>query len=525
MFKNRRIAALAVGVVLACSAIVRADNQTATLSPVVVGDSLPFSMQIQDPLAFATSTPPSLHSFARGSYFEPAVGHSQWLMIGGMTNGLHSLGGSGFDPASHNETVCVIDPLTQQVWGRSLNDASSGLSTAQVASLRTTNAQYTQKGNRLYIAGGYGWFIEPQFGDTVYQTFDNLTAIDLPGLMSWVKTGAGSASSSIRQISDPIVQVTGGEMLTTSNGKTHLVFGQNYEAAYEPRLNGVYTQQVRTFNIVDDGVNLSLGSATYGAVNSDYRRRDLNVVPSIRKENGQTVEKMTALSGVFTTSFGAWTVPVNIDDNGNASEPDATNTATFKQGMNGYRCASINLYSAVSNTSHTLLLGGISYQYVDPTDGQIKGDAQLPFISSCTDIVTDGNGNVTQHLLPGGFPAIVSPNTGQPLLLGAETEFFLRDGIPAYANGVIDLDALTGPTLIGWLFGGIAAEQPNGGPTFGSNAVFPVVISPNLIPEPNAAVAALFVMVMHCFLTRLRVNPKPCFLPVSSSSPNRSSAR
>ena len=62
----------------------------------------------------------------------------------------------------------------------------------------------------------------------MYQTFDNLTAVDLPGLMNWVKTRHRQRSDALRQISDPIVKVTGGEMLTTSNGKTHLVFGQNY---------------------------------------------------------------------------------------------------------------------------------------------------------------------------------------------------------------------------------------------------------------------------------------------------------
>ena len=108
--------------------------------------------------------------------------------------------------------------------------------------------------------------------------------------------------------------------------------------------------------------------------------------------------------------------------------------------MNGYRCASVNLYSARENTSHTLLLGGISYQYLDPADGQIKGDVNCHSSAACTDIVTDSSGKMTQYLLPSGFPDIVSPSTNQPLLLGTETEFYLKDGIATYANGVIDLE-------------------------------------------------------------------------------------
>lgn len=192
---------------------------------------------------------------------------------------------------------------------------------------------------------------------------------------------------------------------------------------------------------------------------------------------------MQALSGVFTQSFGAWTVPVTIDDQGNAVQPDPTSPSTFKQGMNGYKCATVGLYSAARDEMHTLLLGGISYQYFNTNTNQVEEDVNLPFINDCTDIVIDSSGNMTQHLLGNLFPQIISPDTNEPYLLGAETRFFLADGISAFANGVIDLDALSGPTLIGYLYGGIAAIQPNNGATYGSNALMPVWINPT-VPEP-----------------------------------------
>jgi hypothetical protein len=462
-----------------------AANQTPDLSPITIGSSLPFTTTVDNPVSFPGQTLPTLHSFAKASV--SIGGHNQWLLIGGMTNGIHDLGGGGFDPASHNKSIHVIDPVTQQIWSRSI--IGSGLTQDQINSLSTTNAQSTQVGNRLYISGGYGNYID-NVGDLYYTTFDRLTAIDLPGMMEWVKTGSGMASAHLRQISDPILRVTGGDMHTTSNGRTHLVFGQDYPDAYEPRLTGIYTRQVRSFTIVDDGTNLSISDAIEHPTNQDFRRRDLNVVPIIDKVGDQYVEKMQALSGVFTSSFGAWTVPVTIDDQGNATQPDPTNPSTFKQGMNGYRCATLGLYSAERDEMHTLLLGGISYQFFNEQLGQFEEDFNLPFVNDCTDIVIDADGNMTQHLLPDLLPEILSPTTGEPYLLGAETRFFLADGIETYGNGVIDLDALTGRTLVGYLYGGIAAVQPNGGPTVGSNALLPVWISPT-VPEPASGLLAV----------------------------------
>ncbi len=482
------LAARALTVCAGFPSAVLAANQTPDLSPIQIGSPSAFVATIQPPLDFATNSLPALHSFANATH--SVGGHREWLLIGGLTNGLHDLGGGGFDAASFNQSVFVVDPTTRQVWSRSL--VNSGLSQDQIDSIATSNAQSTQLGQTLYIAGGYGHYTDP-IGDLYYKTFDRLTAIDVPGIMNWVKTGTGAASANLRQITDPILRVTGGDLLTTANGRSHLVFGQDYPDAYEPRLNGEYTRQVRSFTIADDGTNLALSNLVAHASNPDFRRRDLNVVPILDKVNGQIVEKIQALSGVFTPSFGAWTVPVTIDDQGLATEPDPTSPTTFKQGMNGYHCATVGLYSAQRDEMHTLLLGGISYQFYNPVTNQIENDPNLPFINDCTDVVIDAEGHMSQRLLSTTFPQILSPTTNQPYLLGAETQFFLADGVAMYGNGVIDLDALTAPTLIGYLFGGLAAVQPNGGPTVGSNALMPVWISP-IVPEPTGLLAPLIAL-------------------------------
>lgn len=465
---------------VAFHASVRADNQTPDFSPVVIGGTLPLSAQIQGP-SFASDALPSLQSFSKAQY------GGDWLLIGGMTNGRHNLGHDGFNPDYQNQNVIVIDPATGQYWSRSLTDPTSGLTQAQVDTLTVTNAQFDQQGSHLYVAGGYGQGVTTW----AYQTYSTLTSIDLPGMINWVKSGQGSAAGNLRQISDPMFQVTGGDMATTANGQTHLVFGQNYPYSYSPAANGIYTQQVRNFTIVDNASGLSVTNVSASTAQDDFRRRDLNVVPIIRMQNGQPVQALQALSGVFTPSFGVWTVPVTIDANGVPTEPDPTAPSTFKQAVNGYRCANVELYSARSNTMHTLLFGGISASYYDASTGQMQTDSNIPFVNDATDIVTDASGHMTQYELPSGFPALTTVD-GTPALFGAETEFFLKDGVPTYSNGVIDLDALTGPTLVGYLYGGIVADAPNYGNTEASGELFPLVITP--VPEP--AVLALAACVL-----------------------------
>jgi hypothetical protein len=154
---------------------------------------------------------------------------------------------------------------------------------SQVDLLSVTSAQSYQLGSTLYMTGGYG--VDTASGN--FTTKDALTAIDVPALMQWVVNASpgDTAAQHIRQIHDPIFQVTGGAMKLGAGGVTMLIFGQNFVGAYVGSANGTYTEQVRRFRIVDDGVNLSV--VPLGALpalpDPDYRRRDLNVVPLIRR--------------------------------------------------------------------------------------------------------------------------------------------------------------------------------------------------------------------------------------------------
>jgi hypothetical protein len=439
---------------------------------------------------------PTLHSYAVGEY------DGKWLMLSGRTNGLHGFNGAmpdeNFPPAFQNREVWVLDLASRQTWHRSLEDASSGLSAAQVASLSPANTQFYQSGESLYMTGGYG---VDETG--AYVTFDTLSAIDVPALGDWVVNGTGAAADAIRQIQDPLVKVTGGAMYDVG-GRTQLVFGQDYEGAYRPGLNGVYTSQVRSFDIVDNGVSLSIQNAVSTTPDDAYRRRDLNIFPVLQPTVGGPEEGLLVLSGVFTPSNGAWTVPVEVDADGNPSMADPTDPNTFKQGFNGYHSAKLGLYSEASGAMHEVLFGGISLQYLDESTDMIVTDNNLPFVNDITSIMIDADGNYSQHHL-GYFPELTDLD-GNRIRFGANSEFLPAEGLAAFANGVLDLDAIAGETVLGHIFGGLAANAPHtrvspSTLSSASNQVFEIVLIP--VPEPGAGALAGVLLAMLVGLPRV----------------------
>lgn len=445
-----------------------AQHQTTTFSPVSVGATLPYAVELRQ-TTLNNAELPTLQSFAAAKH------EGLWVLMAGRTNGLHGFtdsGGANFPTAYRNHEVWVVNPATGESWSRSLEtDPNSGLTADQVISIGTTNNQFLQKNGRLYMTGGY----------TGQATRDELTAVDLDGMIDWVQTGTGLASDHIRQASDPLFDVTGGVMLDIA-GTTHLVFGHNFEGGYRPGKTGTYTNQVRSFEIVDDGTTLSFTNATSTPQVDAYRRRDLNVFPVVSDDGAGGLEQgLVALAGVFTLQDGVWTVPVEIDAAGQPTMADPNDPGTFKQAMNQYHSAKFGIYSESQQTMHEVLMGGITLQYYDETLQTFIQDDAMPNTSQITSVSIDSAGNYSQHLL-GSFPAI-DDGDGNLLRLGANGEFFVAPGIETFDNGVIDFDSLVaGETLVGHVFGGLAANAPHvrdtpGAVSIASDMAFEVVVS------------------------------------------------
>ncbi len=447
-----------------------AQNQTATLSPILSSNGVPFSIQIEQA---GFSLPSGLQSFVVGT------SGGKWLLLAGRINGLHGFSNTNnnFPPDTQNTMVFVVDPNLQTIATRSLTNQESGLTQAQIDLLSVTAAQSYQSKNTLYLSGGYG----VDTSTSNFTTKAALTAIDVPGLIHWVinPTNGESAAQHLRQVFDPMFQITGGVMTESSPHHALLVFGQEFEGA-NITSDGTYSEQVRRFRIVDHGTNLSFVAQTLEPATPDpnYRRANLNVVPII--ERGR--KGFVAFSGVFTPTDGIWTVPVEISRTGIASMANPTNVATFKQGMNNWTCPTLELFSRKEGNSYTVLMGGISFGFF--SSGVFETDAELPFINQVTAIKRDRLGVFSQYLMNAEYPVILSTgsNPGNQLLFGASATLIPVDGLPTYKNGVLKYDVLgNGPVVVGYIVGGIQSTLPN--TNFNSDSaaspyIFKVTLSP-----------------------------------------------
>lgn len=403
-----------------------------------------------------------LQAYAFGQY------NGKWIVFGGRLDGLHRRQPfASFDVAGNNNQIWVIDPITRQKWSASL----SSLSISLQEQLSSTNMQFHQEGNTLYIIGGYGYNAQ----SASRKTFDNLTAIDIPLTINAIIGGTNFVQN-FRQISNSQFAVTGGH-LKKINNTYYLLGGNKFDGNYNPMGNPTYTQvytnAVRKFIINDDGTNLNITHLVAYTDAINLHRRDYNAVPQILP-NG--AEGVTMFSGVFQPTINLpFLNSVNIDS------INHTVNSNFQQYYNHYHCAVLPIYSAEKNEMHSIFFGGIA-QYYDSA-GTLVQDNKVPFVKTIARVTRSGNGDMAEYKLP-----IEMPN-----YLGAGAEFIANNQVKHYTNEVIKLDELTGDsTLVGYIFGGINSTAPNvfetntGTQSSASNLIFKVyVIKNNTTGEDN----------------------------------------
>jgi len=366
--------------------------------------------------------------------------NGKWLIIGGRLDGLHRRQPfATFDLAGHNNQLLVVDPVTLQKWSAPL----TSLPQPMQEQLSSTNMQFHQDGDYLYLTGGYGY--SSTAADHV--TYDKLTAVEVPAVIDAIVNGT-SFVANFRQIADDQFAVTGGH-LSKIYDTYYLVGGQRFEGRYNPMgpnhgpgFVQEYTDQIRKFKINDDGVTLSVTHLPALTDTEQLHRRDYNVAPQILP-NGQ--EGITAFSGVFQKTVDLpFLNCVNIDSSGYAVNND------FSQYYNHYHCAFLPLYSLNANEMHTVFFGGIA-QFYDSL-GMLVQDNNVPFVRTIARVTRSADGVMAEYKLPIEMPA----------LLGAGAEFIPLEGLPVYGNGVLKLDELQGDTLhVGYIYGGIASSASN----------------------------------------------------------------
>jgi hypothetical protein len=399
-----------------------------------------------------------LQSFAWGQH------DGKWLIVGGRLDGLHRRQPfASFDVAGNNTQLIVVDPIAKKKWSASL----SSLPTAIQEQLSSTNMEFFQEGDYLYLAGGYGY--SATSADHI--TYPNLSAVKVPEVIEAIMEGK-SISSFFRQLNDTMFAITGG-YINKIEDTYYLTGGQRFIGRYNPMgpdhgpgFTQNYSNSSRKFTIQDDGTTLKVTHQTPIIDAANLHRRDYNVANQILPNGEQGI---TAFSGVFQVSLDLpYLNSVNIDSKGLS-----VNTG-FSQYYNHYHCAHVPLYSEKKNEMHTVFFGGIA-QFYDSMGIMVQNN-DVPFVKTIARVTRDSKGVMKEYKLPIEMPA----------LLGAGSEFIPNKENPQFSNEVIQLDELKKDTNhIGYIYGGIASSAKNiffintGTESSASNTIFKVYIINN----------------------------------------------
>jgi hypothetical protein len=377
---------------------------------------------------------PALQSFAWGQH------EGQWFLIGGRTDGLHRRQPPvAFLASGNNINAYVVDPVTAQVWSAPL----TGLSPSLQEQLQSTNMEFDQRDGTLYCVGGYGY--SPTAQDHI--TYPYLTAVDLPGVMDAIRNGEPIASF-FRQVQDDRMAVTGGQMRLL-DGWFNVVGGQRFIGRYNPMgpdfgpgFFQEYTNAVRRFHILDDGMDLAIADLWERVDTLLLHRRDYNMLPQVFPD-GEV--GLTVFSGVFQYADDIpWLNTVDIRDTVITEMPG------FQQMLNQYHGAHAGVHNAASNIMRSLFFGGISRYYFDDA-GTLWDDPNVPFVRTISLVQRDAAGAMSEAqvgLMPG--------------LLGASAEFIPWPGTPQDENSIFLEDAFQGDTVVlGHIAGGIESSAAN----------------------------------------------------------------
>ena len=374
---------------------------------------------------------PGLHSYAFGQH------EGKWLIIGGRKDGMHARQPMfSFPQSQNNADIYVVDINAQQFWSASLDVLPAGLK----EQLQSTNMNFYQEHDTLYIIGGYAYSASAN----QHITFPNLTSIQVNPVINAIINGE-SIAPFIKQISDPVFAITGGQLGKIDN-TFYLVGGQKFDGLYNPMGGPTFTQtysnQIRKFTIDNSGSQLSYGN--YDTVTDEVhlRRRDYNLLPQIFPDGS---EGYTISSGVFQANVDLpFLYPVDINASG------YTPITTFNQYLSNYHSAKAALFDSSNNEMHSLFFGGMSQYYYQ--NGNLIQDDQVPFVKTISRLTRFSNGELQEFELPVEMPG----------LKGASAEFIPNNSLPHYPSEIIKLSSITQDTmLIGHIYGGITSPTLN----------------------------------------------------------------
>lgn len=382
-------------------------------------------------------TPISINGLSGLHSYAFAQNAGKWLIIGGRRDGLHARQPFNAFPANqNNDSIYVIDVINQQFWSVSLN----ALQTSIKEQLQSTNMNFYQDHDSLYIIGGYSY--SNTAADHI--TFPNLTAINVSGLINAIINQA-SITPYFKQISSPHFVITGGQLGKIGN-TFYLVGGHQFDGRYNPMGHGTYTQtysnQIRKFEISQTINSISISNYTAITDAVHLRRRDYNLIPQIFPDGS---EGYTISSGVFQSNVDLpFLYPVDITAHGYYP------ITSFNQYLSNYHSAKACFYDSLNNEMHTLFFGGMSQYYYQ--NGTLIQDNKVPFVKTISRLTRYADSSLSEFQL----------NTEMPNFKGASAEFILNKNLPHTESEIIKLNAIQSDTIaIGHIFGGILSNSLN----------------------------------------------------------------
>lgn len=407
---------------------------------------VPFQLMLEP----VGATLPGLHSYAKAQYAH------YWLLVGGRVDGLHSMfPASAFSVEEQNHHFIVVDTTDWSLHWSPLHL----LPPPQRFALAATNQQFYQHENKLYVIGGYGY---DSLAD-LKRTFPILSVLQVDALINEIVNGGTNTAAYVRHLSDTFFAVTGGR-LEMLDSIFFLIGGQYFAGQYTKLPSELFTQRytnsVCRFQLDDDGTTITLKNVFCYTDTALLHRRDLNSCGWFT-DDGQPA--LAAYGGVFRYDADLpyrWPVYFTAD----SLWVDTTVEQQFSQ----YTCPVICLYDSLSGIRYTVFFAGISLYDYDPLTASAMLDTLVPFIDDLSVLIRYPDGTTQESILP-----LTLPYRGL-----ANAEFFPFPSVPRYANGVIPYAALTGPTLLGYLYGGINSSAPNFGFTYASPDVWRVWLDP-----------------------------------------------
>ncbi|MBK9072535.1 MAG: T9SS C-terminal target domain-containing protein [Myxococcales bacterium] len=379
---------------------------------------------------------PALQSYVLGE------AGGKWLLLGGRKDGLHKRRPfEAFLAADNNTTAYVVDPVASTVWSQSVTSLAPSLA----SQLQSTNMEFVQRDDTLYIIGGYGY--DAEAGD--HMTHPYLTAIDVPAAIDAIIAGDPLAPH-VRQLADERMAVTGG-YLGEQDDVFYLAGGQRFTGRYNPMgpshgpgFTQAYTDEIRRFGISDDGTTLTITGYAAWHDAAALHRRDYNLVPQIFPDGRHG---FTMFSGVFQQDRDVpWLTAVDFDAEGYQLVPG------FEQLLSHYHSAHAPLHDAQRGEMHTLFFGGMAQFFYD-ADGTLTEDSAVPFVNTISMVTRGADGSMREFVI-GEMPA----------LLGASAEFVPNPDLAGTARGIIAVPALPLPPAgleLGYIVGGIESSAPN----------------------------------------------------------------